>query len=99
MELRELIFWIIICFGCIFVIGEICRDTREIRREKERIMMIYVNGSPREIELHELIMGKVDSVALDLYRRPYKSLSISFKSKVYTDAKSLVVDDLRGNDE
>lgn len=97
MELREIIFWIMFFGGWLFVIEMIFQDTRKAEREKERVMMIYVNGTPRDINVHETIMTKANSVALDIYKRPYDRLSISLQHKVYTDAQSLVVDDLREN--
>ena len=59
-------------------------------------MLVYVNGLPKDIDLMKTIMTKAENIAREGHNCKFEALSMPLQHKVYTDAQSLVADDLRG---
>ena len=62
-------------------------------------MIVYVNGSPKDIDLMKLILDKAENISREGHNCKFEALSMPLQHKIYADAQSLVAVDLRGNDE
>ena len=60
-------------------------------------MIVYVNGSPKDIDLMKTIMTKAENIAREGHNCKFEALSMPLQHKVYIYAESLVADDLRDN--